>query len=138
MVAATKAFLEGGLKALAFRAAALGAVGGLVGATIADAKDRGQPSVGKNGLALGLTDRRLLAFGLSAMTGSPKELIGELPLSRIRSLESGEKKVMAMKTATITFALDDGSTQTWEIPKASAKDGERLLAELRARLPVAG
>jgi hypothetical protein len=130
ILAATKAFPEGGLRKIARRTAAFGVVGGAVGAAIAGAGDG--VSAGKNGLALAITDRRLLALSLSALTGSPKELVAVLPLDRVKGIETGGTKVFGIETGTVTLTLDDGTTQTFEIPKASMKDGERVLEHLRS------
>jgi hypothetical protein len=64
-------------------------------------------------LVLGLTFRRLLVWGHSRMSGKPKGLKTEVPLSRVAVIEA-EKQKLAHIMAII---FDDGSGTVVEAPK---------------------
>lgn len=138
VIAATKAFPEGGVKALAVRTAMFGVVGGAIGAAISQKTDNGVAPAGRNGFAVGVTDRRVLVCSLSALTGAPKKLLAELPLHRVRAVERGQTKAMAMKMTTFALALSDGTTQSFEVPKVSTKDADRVIAAIRERIGPVG
>lgn len=90
------------------------AVGGLVGAAVAKrqaskaAGEAGEGSVAaawpKGNAAVGLTNRRLLFFNYTAM-GKPKDLVGEIPLEQVMTVEQGQKKIMH----NVRFGFTDGS-----------------------------
>jgi len=101
-----------------------GAIAGAIGGAIGGKKQKQQveaaDSVGfelANPMALALTDRRLLCLGLSTvigmgMGGNVKELVSEVPLSEVDSIES--KRLAAGRTVTVTihgtpFKLETGA-----------------------------
>jgi hypothetical protein len=134
VLAGTKAFPRGGVKALAVRTAAFGVLGGAIGSAISQRAGKDVAASGRNGFAVGVTDQRVLICALSGLTGSPKRLVGEIPFERIQGVEQGSAKAMAMKMTTFALNLDDGSQQAFEAPRVSIKDAEQVLAAIRARV----
>lgn len=111
-------------------------IGGLVGAAIAnsgrtEAVD-GFPNL--RNMSIGLTPTRLMVFSNGAMTGSPKRVVGEVPVASIAAVDGGATRVIGMKTGTVTLTLAGGTEVGLEIPKISMKDGEQLVALLRAQI----
>lgn len=114
-------------------APAMGGVGAVIGSE-AGAADRaeGRQEEEAAGLpplppqmALGLTDRRLLIFKRSALSGKPKELVAQIPRDRIEGIE-GEDSGSALKPDRLTVVLIDGGQVSFEIPRA---DGFAPLVE---------
>ncbi|HVL63608.1 MAG TPA: PH domain-containing protein, partial [Actinomycetota bacterium] len=66
----------------------------------------------KGNAAVGLTNRRLMFFNYSAL-GKPKDLVGEIPLEQIVSVEQGQKKIMH----NVRFGFSDGSAVEVECAK---------------------
>ncbi len=117
------------------RMAIMGGIGGAVGAGIAAASDRkkGGGDVEADAMAarypgsqlfLVVTDRRLLATTVGAMSGKPKELAAEWRRDELSSIEIERGKLA--HTITINFA--DGSAVECESPRGS--DPETLAAAL--------
>jgi len=117
------------------RMAIMGGIGGAVGAGIAAASDRkkdgGDVAVDSmaarypgSQLFLVVTDRRMLATTVGAMSGKPKELVAEWSRDELSSIEVERGKLAS--TVTITFA--DGSAVECESPRAT--DPESLAAAL--------
>jgi hypothetical protein len=106
------------------------AVGGLIGATIAgrQAKKANEgvaegsvaaswPQAGMGGLAVGLTNQRLLTFSFTAM-GKPKDLTGEFPIEQVSSVDMDKRKI----TNGVRFAFSDGSAVEVECAKLEKVD----------------
>lgn len=96
-------------------------IGGAVGAVVANRqakKAQGQQTEGSAAAtwpavrsAVGLTDRRLLIFDYTMM-GKPKDLIGQVPLDQVASLDV-DKGV----TNKVRFTFNDGSAAQLECAK---------------------
>jgi hypothetical protein len=103
------------------------AVGGLIGAAVADRqakKARAGMSEGSiaaswpsGKLAFGVTDQRVLAFNFSAM-GKPKDLKAEIPLDQVSDIRQGKAKIT--KAVQVEFA--DGSAIELECGKLEKVD----------------
>lgn len=135
VLAAVKSGPSGALRNAAFRAGAIGGFG-VAGARFAD-KVEGPvaeaPGTGKI-MAFTVTDRRVLLLSLSTMTGSPKQVVAAIPRSQIESVDTGETRVLGIKTQTFTLRFAGGEESTWEVPKAYRKDGEAVVAAMRGVL----
>jgi hypothetical protein len=91
------------------------AVGGVIGATIAEKKaSKARSATGEGSLAagwakgrfaVGLTDQRLLTFNYTAL-GKPKDLTSETPLDQVASVAVEPKKIMK----GVRFTFTDGSS----------------------------
>ncbi|MEA2433383.1 MAG: hypothetical protein QOG54_840 [Actinomycetota bacterium] len=98
------------------------AVGGIIGATIADKKASkaraasGEGSMAANWakgrFAVGLTDQRLLTFNYTAL-GKPKDLTSETPIDQVSSVAMEPKKIMK----GVRFTFTDGSSAEVECAK---------------------
>jgi hypothetical protein len=112
------------------------AVGGLVGTAIAHGQaSKAQAASGptastwpKGNTAVGLTDQRLLIFNYTAM-GKPKDLVGEIPLDQVASVELEKKKVTAN---TLHIGFVDGSAVQVECAKME-KAGDFADAFMRVK-----
>ena len=64
---------------------------------------------------VGLTDRRLLVYGHSTLSGRPKGLKLAMPVEELRSVEVEKRR------ATFSFVLhfSDGSASVYEAPRVS-------------------
>ena len=97
------------------------ALGGAVGAVVADRqakKGKGQELEGSIAAgwpaersAVGLTDQRLLIFNYTFM-GKPKDLIGQVRLDQVSSLEVDKGVVNKVR-----FSFNDGSSTQLEVAK---------------------
>ena len=110
-----------------------GGVGGVAGALLAGRADGGGANGG--GLAerfptgqhyLVLTDRRLLACSVAALSGKPKELAADWPLDQVAGI--GTDKGRLALPMTITFG--DGSSVSLEAARGTG--GETLAEALAA------
>ncbi|NOX31246.1 MAG: hypothetical protein GXP35_14540 [Actinobacteria bacterium] len=112
------------------RMAIMGGIGGVVGAGIAAASDRkkgGEEEVQADAMAerypgsqlfLVVTDRRMLATTVGAMSGKPKAVAAEWTRDELSSVEVERGKIA--HTITINFA--DGSAVVCESPRGSDPD----------------
>lgn len=112
------------------RQVAFGAIGGAVGAVVGDKiaeKRANENPVAEEGIVvdippgkavLGITDRRLLVFGHSTMSGKPKGLNAAFPLDQVADItvETGKLAGKLM----VTFA--DGTSIDFDVVK-TAKPG---------------
>jgi hypothetical protein len=121
--------------------AARGVVGGAVAAAIPGSAEDGAEQAARAGLpdlppqlALGLTDRRLLVFKRSAMSGKAKELVGELARDRIRHVEAiaSDSK---LRPDRLGVQLDDGEAVWFEVVRG---DGAQAIADAFASGPPTG
>lgn len=76
-------------------------------------------------LSLGLTDRRLLIYRRSPVSGKTTEFFGEIPRSSIRSIDAFEGS-NPLKPHRLSVTLTDGATVEFEIVRM---DGAAPLAE---------
>ncbi len=115
---------------------AYGAIGGVVGMVVGEkmAKKRAEenPSEGietgdgagididipPGKAVLGITDRRLLVFGHSAMSGRPKGLNASIPLDQVRDIVHESGKL----TGKLLVSFADGTTVDFDVVK-TAKPG---------------
>jgi hypothetical protein len=105
------------------RGTTVGAVGGVVGETLAHRQaSKAQAEAGEGSLAegwpngnsaVGLTEQRLVIFNYTAM-GKPKDLVGEFPLDQLQAVEMEKKKVTAN---ALHFRFVDGSAVQVECAK---------------------
>jgi len=75
-------------------------------------------------LALGLTDRRLLVFSRSAVSGKAKDLVGEIPRDRIAEIEG--KDLGKLSPNRLTVHLTDGTAVDFEVVRI---DGYQTIVE---------
>ena len=120
---------------------ALGAVGAVTTATIQQASDRNPAPVAgfptAPTMAIGLTERRILVWGLSALTGSPSKLLGEVPVSSVRDVTWGNGKTLGIRNGVLELTLTNESVASLEVPRRHLKEGEAFAVALRALLPTA-
>lgn len=98
--------------------------GGLVGAAVYAATNRNKsdesagPSaadiLGGKAAIVAITDRRVIAFAQSSMSGNPKEILGEWPHTEITGLDLEKQKL----TYRATLSFGDGSVVEGEIVRA--------------------
>jgi hypothetical protein len=101
-------------------ATAAGALGGAVGAVIADkAATPGRESATEAGFptdrqqALAVTDQRILVFRRSALSGKPKDLVGEVPLAAVAGIEHQPGRM----GDTLRFTMASGHQTQFECVK---------------------
>lgn len=112
--------LVGGCKAAGKNAALKGAVGGLAAAAI--------PGSSSAGLAadvpqdkvfwIGVTNRRLVYFGVGALTSAPKKYRGATPLEVVQSVAITKQKL----SRRLTLAFTDGSSTVIDLYRANSPD----------------
>lgn len=112
------------------RQVAFGAIGGAVGAVVGEAMANKRVSettpegegmmvdIPKGKAVLGVTDRRLLVFGHSAMSGKPKGLNAAFPLDQVSSITEDVGKL----TGKLVINFTDGSAIDFDVVK-TAKPG---------------
>jgi hypothetical protein len=102
--------------------AGAGAVGAIIGLKVTGKKAEEGAAQGATAgldtlppqLALGLTNRRLLVYRRSTVSGKMTDFFGEIPRERIRSIDSFEGS-NPFKPHRLTVTLDDGGTIEFEI-----------------------
>lgn len=67
---------------------------------------------------IGLTPRRMLFWSHSRMTGRPKDLIGNVPLTDVAGISMEEQKL----TYAMVIRFADGSAVVFEAPKIGKPD----------------
>ena len=145
MLAGATATPAGGLRRNATYMGAgmtIGAVGAVAAATVQQAVDRPAPTPATafptaSKMAIGLTDRRILVWGMSVMTGSPNKLLGEVPVSSVRAVTWGSGKTMGIRNGALELVLVDGDVVALEVPRIHLKEGEELATTLRSMVPNA-
>ncbi|MEQ8841207.1 MAG: hypothetical protein RIB98_09505 [Acidimicrobiales bacterium] len=112
------------------RQVAYGAIGGVIGAVVsqkAGEKRANETPTAEEGIVidippgkavLGLTDRRLLVFGHSAMTGRPKGLNAAIPLDQVAGVTHESGKL----TGKLLVSFADGTSIDFDVVK-TAKPG---------------
>jgi hypothetical protein len=123
LIAAVRALPSGGIAATAISAAGV-QVGGALGTMAADklgtkltkageaeAEAAGFPLAKQ--MVLGLTDRRLTVWNRSIWTGSPKMIIGAVPIENIACFEGTPGKLKH----SLVIGFVDGSSVTVDVPK---------------------
>ncbi|MBJ7347140.1 MAG: hypothetical protein JHC87_01065 [Thermoleophilaceae bacterium] len=85
-------------------------------------------------MAMGVTNRRVALLSLSAMTGSPKDLLFEMPFDQIKGFEFDQGKAVKLKMLNLRFELASGDTLTFEVPRGYLKDGVSTAEALQAAL----
>ena len=132
-VAATIVMQKGHFK----KSVTAGAIGGVVGAGIAAAMNKGDDEVTEGTMAdgflpqndaiLALTDQRWVVFSKSVMSGGPKEVISSMEHGDITAIDNQKGKLMN----ELTLHFSDGSALRVESPKANKPE---KLVEARAAI----
>lgn len=114
-----------------------GAIGGVVGAGIAAAMNKGDDEVvdgtmadgflTQNDAILALTDQRWVVFSKSAMSGGPKALLSSIDHADITAVDNEKGKLMN----ELTLHFSDGSALRVEAPKANKPE---KLVEARVKI----
>lgn len=121
---ATKSIIAGAAGAVAGGAAGVAVAGAVSGKEAEEgrkqAKDAGLGDAAQ--VAVGLTDRRLLVWKRSGLSGKAKDLIGEIPVSRIAKIE-GRDSGSKLKPDDLSVGLSDGSTVDFEVVTADGYEG---------------
>ncbi|MCP3992300.1 MAG: hypothetical protein GY724_24735 [Actinomycetia bacterium] len=110
------------------RQMAFGAIGGAVGAVVGEAmagkREQGSEANPTEGIVvdipagkavLGITDRRLLVFGHSAMSGKQKGLNAAFPLDQVASIAHDAGKL----TGKLIVAFVDGGSIDFDVMKTT-------------------
>ena len=114
-------------------AGAGGAAGGAIGGAMSSGHGSGESiaaGVPQDRIFwIGVSERRLLYFGVSAFSSKPKKFVGQTPLELIASVEV--KGQMATRRLTLNFV--DGSSASVDLYRTSSPDS--LQSALAAVLP---
>ena len=112
--------LLGGCKAAGKNAVLKTAVGGLASAAIPGSSAAGlRAAVPQDKVFwIGATNRRLVYFGVGALTSAPKKYRGATPLDAVQSIAVSRQKLS--RRLTITFA--DGSSTVVDLYRANSPD----------------
>ena len=103
-------------------------LGGLVGALAASkgAGSAGHVLYGEalpHDIALGLTDRRILIYSVSSLSGKTTKVLREIPLAHVGGIEHDEGRFLGRKIIRFSLCFSDGSRLELESP-SGAKDTE--------------
>lgn len=131
--------LLGGCKSAGMNGALKSAVagaGGLVGGVVGSAIPGSAPAGGYAAIVpqdkvfwIGATNRRLVFFGVGALTSAPKKFRGETPLEAIESVTVTPRKI----SRRLTLAFSDGSSTAVDLYRANSPD--QLQQALQQVLP---
>jgi len=67
-------------------------------------------------LALGLTERRILVFAVSTLTGRATKVIRSVPLAHVVGVDNEESRSLGRKMPRLRLRFTDGSTLALEAP----------------------
>ncbi len=85
-------------------------------------------------LVLGVTDRRLFIFTVTAMAGRPNKVHTIVPLTQVTAVGSGKGRSVGIKHLDLEITFVDGSGLYVEVPRVKVSDGQRFAAALEAAL----
>ncbi len=136
VLGACKATGKGGIGKNIAGGVASGAVGGAVGGAIGGALSASKQADGLGAAVpqdkvfwVGVTNQRLVYFGVGVFSSKPKTFQGETPLDAVASVAIARK----MATRRVTFEFTDGSAATVDLYRASSPDS--LQSGLEQALP---
>jgi hypothetical protein len=81
-------------------------------------------------LVLGLTDRRLFVFTVTAMAGRPNKIHSVVPLAQITGIDAGKGRSIGIKQLNMEIAFTDGTGLAVEVPRVKIADGQRFAEAL--------
>jgi hypothetical protein len=108
-------FIGDGAIAAAIGGGVGGGLGVLVGSVISSMRMRKRMSIRAATVTLALTDKRLLIFRQSWLSNRATDLVGEIPIGTIASIEVGRARLITPHPITIT--LEDGTVLAFEAAK---------------------
>jgi hypothetical protein len=118
------------------RRAAGGLLFGVLGVLAAGSTAQSGPAVfGQalpTNLAVAVTNRRLLVFRLSEVTGKVAELTHSVPFAQVVDVRFEIGRSVGMKAVYLTISFADGSTASLEVVRPNTKDGESVARALSA------
>jgi hypothetical protein len=135
----TKCAPIGMIKSRALSGGLAGVVGMLVHAKLKKTPDHAlQGEALPRDMALGLTDRRVVVFGLSTMTGAVAKVQGSIDVAQLAGVDIDEARVFGMiKLVRFSLRLADGSTLALEASGVGVPTARAFCAALsRATSPA--
>lgn len=130
-LAATPCLPRGGISRRVIGAAAFGAAGDLIASS--GANSAGPIYVGQelpSTMALGVTQQRVLVFGMNVATGRPKKVIYDIPLVGVAGVQSSTGRSVGMKKLNVDISLSNGALMQLEVPREHVKKGEAFVGAL--------
>jgi hypothetical protein len=123
--------LVGGCKAAGKNAVLKTSVGGLAAAAIPGSRSAGLGAVVPQDKVfwVGVTNQRLVYFGVGALTSAPKKFRGETPLDAVQSVAVTRQKL----SRRLSIAFNDGSSTALDLYRANSPD--QLQSALEQLLP---
>ena len=123
--------LVGGCKAAGKNAVLKTSVGGLAAAAIPGSSSAGLGAVvpQEKVFWVGVTNQRLVYFGVGAFTSAPKKFRGETPLDSVQSVAVTRQKL----SRRLSIAFSDGSSTAVDLYRANSPD--QLQSALEQLLP---
>ncbi len=124
------------LKGTALGVGLTAGIGGVLGAVagsktlqqgIEQAKESGIPF--SQQMALGLTDKRIIVWSRSQMSGKPKEIIGEIPLTDIKGVQFEKGKMGDL------IGLRFSEDKILELESIKVDKGEDFVGTVKASIP---
>ena len=97
-----------------------GGLGVLIGSIVSSMRMRKHMSIRAATVTLALTDRRVLIFRQTWLSNRAVDLVGEIPIESITSIEVGRSRLITPHPVTIT--LDDETVLAFEAAKVEKPD----------------
>jgi hypothetical protein len=123
-LAGTPCLPRGHITKRLFGAAAFGAAGDSVAAT--GNRGEGQVYVGQelpSTVALGVTQNRLMVFGLNVASGRPNRVLYDIPITDIVRIDSSTGRSVGMKKLEVDIVLSNGATLSLDVPREHVRKG---------------
>ena len=136
VVAGTRCSPRGSTKRRAMGAGA----GGLIGALVATKGDGPADHVlyGEalpHDMAMGLTDRRILIYAVSTLSGRTTKVLRDIPLSQVDDVEHDEGRFIGRRIVRFSLRFIDGSELALEAP-SGAKNAQAFCQAVGAALDL--
>jgi len=114
----------------AIKTRAAGAVFGVAGNAIAAHGTRIDHELAGDTLpsiiALGVTQTRLLVFGMNGFTGRPNKVLYAIPLAGISGVRSSQGRSVGMKMLKLDIVFHDGTSLDLDVPREHMKSGQKV------------
>jgi hypothetical protein len=81
-------------------------------------------------LALGVTTRRLLVFGMNVASGRPNRILYDIPDFAVANVQTQTGRTLGLKKLDLDIVLSNNAVLMLEVPREHVKKGLKLVEEL--------
>jgi hypothetical protein len=83
-------------------------------------------------MALGITQERIMVFGMNVASGRPNKVIYDIPIGAVAGVDSRMGRSVGMKKLEVEIALSNGAVLSIDVPREHVSKGEGFVDALLA------